>query len=387
MICPDVARCLRWGAGGMQACVRIRLIEFESKLRREQRVRNMDEHWVFDDVAEADREMARQRWAEKVKPLQKLLRSYEPDKLSWRMTLYHIPRGSQWQLRAVLLLPTGTLVAETTERTLEEAIDRVADKMRREIRKHKELVRQDYIIRRRREQRQHLSAAGSYLQEDVEKRRREAFFALLRPHLRDLKKEVAQRLRFLRNEGLLHETGLTPEDVVDDVLLRAWSEYAERPTKIDLQLWLTRLAQQRLEQACQEPAAAPLTDAVQEPPAAPDEPLTPDEDMDEPEYWLERFESSYFANYLEDLIPDPDSESAQWWASLSDEERQERFEKALGELPADQRDALWLQIVAGYEAHDIAVILDRDPGEIESLIQQGRKALSEKLLRGATVAP
>ncbi len=341
----------------------------------------MDEHWVFDNVAEPDREMARKRWAEKVQPLNALLRSYEPDKLSWRMTLYHIQRGSRWQLRVVLLLPTGTLVAETTEKTLEEAVDRAADKMRREIKKHKELVRQDYIIRRRREQRQHLSAAGSYLEEDVQNRRREAFFALLRPHLRDLKKEVAQRLRFLRNEGLLHETGVTPEDVVDDVLVRAWEEYVDRPPKIDMQLWLTRLAQERLRRACEQPEEAPLTDAVQEPPASPDEPLTPEEDMDEPEYWLERFETSYFTNSLEDLIPD--SESAEWWASLSDEERQARFERALGELDPESRDALWLKVVAGYEAADIAVILDRDPDQIDRWLDQGLKILGEKLTSGS----
>ncbi|GIW97638.1 MAG: hypothetical protein KatS3mg111_0971 [Pirellulaceae bacterium] len=335
----------------------------------------MDQHWVFDDVAEVDRQTARNRWDEKARPILKLLRSYEPDKLSLRLTLSHIERGNQWQLRAVLLLPTGTLVAESTKKSLEEAIDDVAATLRREVKKHKELVRRDYIVRRRIDRRANLSAAGSYLDADVEHRRREAFFRLLKPMISDLKKEVGRQLRFLRDEGLLREHGLTADDVIDDVLVAAWEQYSERPKKIDLHLWLAQLAQQRLRRACHEPVEEVLSEAVEPKPI--DEPLTPEEDVDEPDYWLERFETSYFESALEDFLVDP--ESAQWWENLSEEERQSRFQKALAALPEEQRDAIWLSIIAGYDLDEVAVIVGEDPGKLKSLIEEATQTLRQRI--------
>ena len=82
----------------------------------------------------------------------------------------------------------------------------------------------------------------------MEAGRREDFFRLLRPHLRFLRDHARRELRLLELEGTLHRGELTVDDLLDEVANRAWERFADRPRQLSLDLWLTDLVQEALEQ-------------------------------------------------------------------------------------------------------------------------------------------
>ena len=178
-------------------------------------------------------------------------------------------------------------------------LDRVADELVTEIKRHKERVRHDYIFKRKARDRADLSAAGPQLQRDVERGRREDFFRLLRPLLRSLRNHARRELRGLELEGMLHRREVTVADLLDEVLTRAWQRFADRPRHLPLDLWLTDLLHETLEELIkQEPRPhASLEEKAEE--------VRPDEvpQVDEQEWWAELlgYEETFT---LEDLIPD-----------------------------------------------------------------------------------
>ncbi len=199
-------------------------------------------YWVFNDCTDAEKQEAKDIWGKKYQPrIERLVSQVAPDLRELRLTVYHFPKPSQWEVRGVLHLPSGSLAAHERTESLEASLDKVAEELVREIKEHKSRLRQDYLYRRRRQLRQNLSAAGSLLDEDFQARRRDAFFQLLQPLLVNLYGYARHELRIRELEGKLPRNAYTPQDLVDDVLIRAWEEYQDRPPKMELDLWLTDL--------------------------------------------------------------------------------------------------------------------------------------------------
>ena len=133
----------------------------------------MSSHLVFNGVDDVVKARLETYWAKKLPRLQKLLVPYRTELQEIRLTVSRHPRNSHrswYEVRAVIHLPTGTLAAEANDQDPQAALDRVADALVTEIKRHKERVRHDYIFKRKARDRADLSAAGPQLQRDVETR-------------------------------------------------------------------------------------------------------------------------------------------------------------------------------------------------------------------------
>lgn len=333
----------------------------------------MKTHWVFNNCEE-HKQSARALWDKKHDRIERLLKRYDPELCELHLTLYYHENRNFWELRAVLYLPTGTLAAHETKGTMHDVINIVADELAREIKRHKELVRKDYLYRRRRKQRQNLSAAGPLLGADVARNRREAFFNLLRPYMKSVRDHAERELSILEINGTLPAGEVTADDLVDDVMVRAFEQFEDRPAHLELDVWLIDLLHQRLDELVKKREPVLLSDI---PPLAEDEPLTPPEDVDEQAFWLSRLFEREGPLTIEDLIPD--CEATEAWESLSKEEQKERLQQALGRLPVVQREALLLHALEGFETSEIAMIQDRDEADVVADIQQARQKLAEEL--------
>lgn len=64
------------------------------------------------------------------------------------------------------------------------------------------------------------------------------FRALVDPHMETLLDAARQDLDYYRAQGLLHERDLTPEEVVGEGLLHAWSRRDRKPEAMRLKAWL-----------------------------------------------------------------------------------------------------------------------------------------------------
>src|SRR4051794_24720471 len=184
----------------------------------------MSMHWVFNEVDDVVKVRLEAYWAKKLPRLQKLLVHYPADLQEIRLTVSHHrsdAQRSRYEVRGVIQLPTGTLVAEADDDDPHAALDRVADELVAELGKHRERVRHDYVFKRKNRNRADLSAAGPLLKRDKAHNRREDFFRLLRTQPRFLRAYARREIRSLERDGLLHRGEVTVDDLLDEVATRA----------------------------------------------------------------------------------------------------------------------------------------------------------------------
>lgn len=340
----------------------------------------MSSHLVFSGIDDAVKARLKKYWEEKLRRLQKLLVPYPTDLREIRLTVSHHQdtHRSWYEGRAVIHLSTGTLAAEANGKDPQVVLDRITDALVREVKRHKERVRRDSIFKRKARSRADLSAAGPLLQEKVEAGRPEDFFRLLRPHLGVLRHHARRELSMLEMEGVLHRGEVTVDDLLDEVLSRAWQQFSNRPRHLRLDLWLTDLLHDALEQwVKQEPRKhASLEERAGEsmPREAPQ--------VDDQEWWASLLgdEETFTVG---DLIPDV--VGAEAWEQLEVEEQMDRLLSLMGKLPPALRRTFLLHALENDDPAEIAMLQDRPESQLKADIEAARQWLKERLLAGGDV--
>jgi RNA polymerase sigma factor (sigma-70 family) len=234
-------------------------------------------------------------------------------------------------------------------------------------------VRHDFIYKRKSRNRADLSAAGPMLQRNAEDGRRDDFFRLLRQHLRVLRSYAHRELRILELQGLLHRGEVTEDDLLDEVLARAWQHFANRPRHLRIDLWLTNLLHDTLEQwVKQEPRGhASLEEEAGE--------TSPDDgpQVDGEEWWVPLLDEEETFT-LGDLIPDLKGTDA--WERLDAKEQKDRILSLLADLPSVQRQAFLLHTLEDYDTAEIAMLQSQPEDQVKADIEAARKTLRDRLL-------
>ncbi|HEV3116540.1 MAG TPA: sigma factor-like helix-turn-helix DNA-binding protein [Gemmataceae bacterium] len=348
----------------------------------------MSSHLIFNEVDDAAKADLEKYWVRKKLPrLNKLLASYPPDRRDIWLTISLRRDGPQrdwYEARAVLHLPSGTLAAEADEKDPEVVLDLVADTLAVKIARHNKRVRIDNVRRRKARQRADLRAYAPLLRRDVENGRRADFFRLLRPLLGFLREHARHELRILELEGPLHRREVTVEDVLDEVLSLAWERFAKRPQHLPLDVWLTNLLHETLEQWIkQEPRPHVSLEETAEA-AMPNDvpPMEARQEKEEKEWWDEMppFEETPM---LEDLIPD--SAQTHAWDEGKTDDQQEQLWSLLAELPAVQRQAFMLHALEDFDTAEIAMLQDRPESDVKADIEAARRKLKEELRAGGSL--
>lgn len=330
--------------------------------------------WAWKNKSSDKEQKARSYIESKLERLERHLSRYPEDQRKLSITVYHLPNQvKSWEARFVLQLPTGTLVAEEGAESVEAALDVAFDELIREVRKHKEKVRKEYLYRRKR-QRETLAEVVPLVDEQTIAEQKEAFFRLLQPFLGPVREHARQEIDILEIEQDLPRHEVTADDIVDDVVATAWEKFSERPTDRPLDVWLLDLLHQRLDEVVHNRESVLMGQVERDPR---EEPLTPSEDMEEEDFWLERLFGAQDVETLDELIPD--EKAAEAWESLSDEGRRERIRSALASLPAAMRRALVLHIMQGYDLDEIAMVQDRSVDAVREDIEAGKRKLHELL--------
>ncbi|MHB1423648.1 MAG: sigma factor-like helix-turn-helix DNA-binding protein [Gemmataceae bacterium] len=328
----------------------------------------MQTHWVFIDCGEGLKARLQAYWEKKQLRLEKLLRPFRPELRELRLTVYRHEQPHRWEVRGVLHLPTGTLAAEETDADYKPVLDRVADILVREIKRHKERLRRDYVYRRKNRRREELIAASPMLERDATQGRRQAFFDLLQPLLRSLHEHARHELRILELEDILPRGETTAADMVDEVLTRAWQQFATRPSQRPLDLWLIDLLHDVVDQWRQQPPPVAMA-------AESRQQAKPDKEKEE-EWWRELLEETE-PLAMEELVPS--GNGGEVWERLEMEEQRKWLLQLLAALPASRRQAFVLHALEGFDTAEIAMVQDRPEAEVKSDIEAARQTLRSRL--------
>jgi RNA polymerase sigma factor (sigma-70 family) len=316
--------------------------------------------WAFEHSAE-EREFVEKYWGEQQPRLERVLTEFSPDQRKLHLTLRRRTIGAPWMFRATLHLSERTLVAEAFGFRPQEAIDRTLDELVRDLQSSKRSPLEERSDRPSGARRR-FDDVAPYLELDVAESRPETFFRLLMPLLGSLREYARHELNILELEGAIPVNELTPEDLVDEVLVAAWERFKLRPPTGLLDVWLTCLLQQRLDELCRQ--VKPITLVASR--AAARSLYT---SVDEP------FQNDLLS--MEELIPD--YEGGEAWNRLSEDDRRRQLAAALALLSKRQRQALMLRAVSGFQLAEIATVLDVSEDQIAEWLRDARQILRARL--------
>lgn len=324
--------------------------------------------WTFHDCDELIKAELEACWTKRTPRLERLLQPFPEGLRDLGISIYHNRPRSWFEGRAILRLPSRTLVAGAEDADHRVLVDRLADLLASEVKRHRSRLRHDWVYRRKNRRRDELSAAGPLLEHDRRERRRESFFEVLMPVLWPLKEHARRELRLLEKQHKIGPGEVTAADVMSEVVLRAWEEFDERPAAWDLDVWLMDVMDDCLNKLRDQPKKLPLTNRRL---AA----LALEHDGGD---------VSPSAMTMEELLPG--EESSESWEDLGRAEQQSRVDRALWTMPACRRDAFVQFFLEGFDAAEIAMIQDRPEAEVRADIEAARQTLKE-LLRGNESQP
>jgi DNA-directed RNA polymerase specialized sigma24 family protein len=269
------------------------------------------------------------------------------------------------------MLPTGTLVGTGHSRrgSPGDAIDEAADRLTSEIRRHKAMLRREFLFHRRRRRRGDLSGIALALEECRDRGDWKTFTDLLRPALRELSDHARRELIIAQFEGVAKPGDVTVSGLLSELVHRAWGAIDRRPKHLPLELWLTGLLHDILDERGEEPVRRSVETVVPG-----DARLSADSgghaDMDAAWPLLETLT-------LADVVAVPESGSA--WERASDEEQRVWIVSQLSGFPRVQRRAFTLHALEGWNDEEIAALQRRTPEEVLLDVDRVRDELTRKL--------
>jgi len=210
----------------------------------------------------------------------------------------------------------------------------------------------------------------------TEARKREEFLALASPHFDRLREFVRHQIAYFESLGDLIPGELTPQEVVDAVVVRAAGELTGGRRESEIGSWLIQLASERLHAEIQRAKAErdtmihieediPETPPEEEIAAAGDEIFEfyqPDEDLK-----------------LEDIFPDQDLSTPEDMVAAK-EELLHCVNAALAAMPQEWRRALRLRHAGGLTDEELAEALEKSAPEVERILEYAREHLHQNLI-------
>lgn len=284
-------------------------------------------------------------------------------------------RVERWECHATLgfehdVLAVRSEIAKEPRAALKEAFDRLMIKIQHHVSKQREFKRK----RAKETFRTAMGELSEPLQETLTHDEQENFILLLKPHLDVLRRLIRRELRFMELEGLIDRGSVGVEDVLNEVLLRAWSTYHQRPKEVRVDLWLMRLMLDVLDDvAAQSVRFVPLSEAVQQWFGG----EVPEQGFDKDTWWWPLLEPQEDVLW-EDLLPD--EASLERLHALSEEDERVVVEEGLRILPRRERLAFLLWVAEGYDVEEVAMVLEKSPEQVNDLLLDIRKRILKALV-------
>lgn len=257
--------------------------------------------------------------------------------------------------------------------TVDQALGGAADKLEETLKRS--LARRGSLFKRRVRERAELAEVAPLLDRDMEIGEQEDFIKLLRPLLGHIGHHARRELQILEASGTLHPGQVIFTDLLDEAMTRAWLQFSDRPSWMSLDLWLTKMLDEILEEkACQ-------TEQSHETLYGQSKELLQQNvpQIGNHEWWI------CLLGEDEMKIDDnavPGRQSAWAEAFLEAEEIMFGVHAQLGRLPRTKRQAFVLNVLEAYDPSQIAKLQCRSELEVRNDIESARDQLRERLSAG-----
>ena len=178
--------------------------------------------------------------------LEKNTKTFSPDAVYLRLMVEHNSARKLYTVSLTLDVPRKTFAAKEEQHDIQAGIRSAFAEIERQLKKYKAHLRQDHWKRpeRREEVREMKAEAAASVAKES---KREAFFSMVTPHLKRLRHFVRHLIQYSEAMGDLPKGNVSPSEIVDGALLRAYREFASGRSIPDVKSWLVRDALDQLD--------------------------------------------------------------------------------------------------------------------------------------------
>ena len=315
---------------------------------------------------------------EQVERLERKLKSLSPDEVSLRVVVEETPAHKIYRVSVTLDVPEKVIAAKEENHELEVAIRQAFAEIDSQVEPWKSSRRGEHFWKRlaRRDELRNRKISAAL--EDLDDR--EGFLSLVSPYLDRLTEFVRHAFNYAQARGDLPRGALTPEDIVDDTLVRAYNEFLKRPKVKHVGSWLVDLAGKQLEGEIKRfrrdaERAVHIEEDVPETPPAEEVSTLGEEIFD--------FYQPDAALKVEDVVPDLQVPSPEDEAKTN--ELRECVRTALQALPYEWQKLLLLRYVEDMTLLEVANRVGKTEEEVDRIIEYARYYLRQELMEAGCV--
>jgi RNA polymerase sigma factor (sigma-70 family) len=223
-----------------------------------------------------------------------------------------------------------------------------------------------------------LQEAEDELKELAAEQKKKAFFDKILPFLGPLRSYIKRRLRFAYLVGALKRGLLSSNDLLGEVVFEAYEEYDKKPKEVPLEIWLYRIANERLreylrERGMEEEKIESFETMREKELSGFEEKITADvegepwllEELDDSDY----HESEFLPPHFDATMPEK--------TDRKNEVR--RIIRALSSVPFKKRLVFELFLMEGFSKEDVGYILDMPADDVPKTAEQVRSRVFQAL--------
>lgn len=265
-----------------------------------------------------------------------------------------------WSMQASYYAPRGHSTVEARADDMFDTLDRLIGALSQRI--DEQADQPLSVSERRRGLRGFLPFLQSFRREGMSRE----FIALLRALAGSLHRYIAREMGTRRSLGELPAGQTSPQEVIDSALLKAWHRFDQRDDQQPLDAWFVQLMEESLDELAQPTAERSLDARQPTPTTEPRETQTFEtvEHVTEPE-------TTALARTIAEQ-PDVDP-----WNRLDVETKQTRLHAMLRGLSREQRQALMLQTLEGFNETEIADLQSRSVDAVLRDLDEAKQSVRE----------
>jgi RNA polymerase sigma factor (sigma-70 family) len=334
----------------------------------EARQMNVKVSYQAAKVPEVERELNQQ-----VEKLARRLQLFRPDLVSLHVNIAPQSTREDILVSANLRLPSGQMAAQETAPTAIPALKKVFSELISQLGRHKEQLRGNRKLHRRRSGTPEPLAAVPFeetlaavhlptvKEADIEQ--------YVNANLPRLYRFVDRELRYREAIGQIPPERVTREEVIDEVIVSALSDGDERPEVLSLERWLYRLAIRAIREL-----AANNGEAID---AVPLEVSVRRQNVRGTDDSLLQYHQPDEMMHEEDIVADTRTSTPEDIAA--NDEMIGLVEAALLQARPEERECFILLAVEGFTVHEIAAATNRSDEQVRVAVRGAREHLKRAL--------
>lgn len=278
-----------------------------------------------------------------------------------------------YQVSAHLDVPGKVLAARHEGHDPEAVLRETFAELQRELEDYKQAARGEHMYKqtRKRDELRHRKSDTAVVPSEYP----ETFFSVISPHLERMKEFARHAITEAEARGDLSADEITPEDVVDETVVQAYSEFVKNGAPGDIRAWLLRLLSRQLEREIRQARARVVSIDTEEsePDATPthEEPdYTPSDDF------LDLYQPEQDLN-LDEIIPNLEVPSPE--DETEAREMRRCIKGAFDSIPKEWRRMLLKHYLYRISTRRLAATSGKAEAEIEQTLKNAKEHLLRKL--------